>query len=178
MEVLLISTQFIKDNSVIDSNIDDKIIANTIMFVQESTIQEILGTNLLNKLTADAGSGTLTGLYKTLVDDYVRWTLLYYTVAELLEPLQYRITNKGVVSKDSESRSVSVSSELLYKLKDSYMQKAEYYSEKTKRFLIKNYNSLPELINTDITDVRPFKARNTSGVLLYNGKKKYYDTHN
>jgi hypothetical protein len=178
MEVLLISTQFLKDNSVIDSNIDDKIIANTIMFVQESKIQEILGTNLLNKLTADAGSGTLTGLYKTLVDDYVRWTLLYYTVAELLEPLQFRITNKGIVTKDSESRSTSVSSELLYKLKDSYLQKAEYYSEKTQKFLLKNYNSLPELVNIDITDVRPFKDRNTAGVLLYNGKNKYYDIHN
>lgn len=178
MKVLLISTHFIKNNSVIDDNIDDKIIANTIMFVQESTMQEILGTKLLDKITADVEAGTLTGLYKTLVDDYVRWTLLYYTVAELLEPLQFRITNKGVVTKDSESRSTSVSSELLYKLKDSYLQKAEYYSEKTKKFLLKNYNSLPELVNIDITDVRPFKARNTSGVLLYNGKKRYYDTHN
>jgi hypothetical protein len=172
MEILLISTHFLKDNSVIDSNIDDKIIANTIMFVQESKIQEILGTNLLNKLTNDAGSGILTGLYKTLVDDYVRWTLLYYTVAELLEPLQYRITNKGVVTKDSESRSTAVNPDFIYKLKDSYLQKAEYYSEKTKNFLIKNYNSLPELINTDITDVRPLKDRNTAGVLLYNGKNK------
>ena len=178
MEILLISTQFLKDNSVIDNNIDDKIIANTIMFVQESTMQEILGTKLLDKITADVEAGTLTGLYKTLVDDYVRWTLLYYTVAELLEPLQFRITNKGIVTKDSESRSTSVSSELLYKLKDSYLQKAEYYSAKTKKFLLKNYNSLPELVNTDISDVRPFKARNTSGVLLYNGKKRYYDTHN
>lgn len=178
MEVLLISTQFIKDNSVIDNNIDDKIIANTIMFVQESTIQEILGTKLLDKITADVEAGTLSDIYKTLVDDYVRWTLLYYTVAELLEPLQFRITNKGVVTKDSESRSTAVNPDFIYKLKDSYLQKGEYYSEKTKRFLIKNYNSLPELVNTDITDVRPFKARNTSGVLLYNGKKKYYDTHN
>lgn len=178
MEVLLISTQFIKDNSVIDNNIDDKIIANTIMFVQESTMQEILGTKLLDKITSDVEADNLSGIYKTLTDDYIRWTLLYYTVAELLEPLQFRITNKGVVTKDSESRSTTVSSNFIYKLKDSYLQKAEYYSEKTKKFLIKNYNTIPELINTDITDVRALKDRNTAGVLLYNGKKNYYDTHN
>lgn len=172
MEVLLISTQFIKDNSVIDNNIDDKIIANTIMFVQESTMQEILGTKLLDKIISDVEADNLSGIYKTLADDYIRWTLLYYTVAELLEPLQFRITNKGVVTKDSESRSTSVSSDFIYKLKDSYLQKAEYYSEKTKKFLIKNYNTIPELINTDITDVRPLKDRNTAGILLYNGKNK------
>jgi len=59
---LFITEQFIKDNTLIDGNVDMKYITITIADAQRMHILPILGTALYNELDAQIVAGTLTVL--------------------------------------------------------------------------------------------------------------------
>ena len=92
--VLLISAEILKDRTGIHSNIDDKLLYPEIKAAQDMYIHPILGTNLYNKIINDVDAGTITGDYKSLLDDYIIDCLIYYVLSGLPEALSYQFWNK------------------------------------------------------------------------------------
>lgn len=101
--ILFISEQKLKDTSFLSDNVDPKQLLPTVKAVQDRYIHPMLGTALYLKLQADVAAGTVAGVYKTLLDDYITDALVWYTLAEMPMPLQYKLVNKGVITRTGEA---------------------------------------------------------------------------
>jgi len=146
--VLLISVDIIKDRTAIHDNIDEKLIYPEIKMAQDMYIHPILGTALYDKIVGDINaSGTTTGYYKTLLDNYIIDALLYYVLAALPQALSFQFWNKGVVRKQGDSTELPALSELV-DLSNNYRTKAEWYAERLTLYLKQNASStvLPEYL--------------------------------
>lgn len=136
--VLLISVQILKDRTAIHTNIDEKLLYPEIKAAQDMYIHPILGTALFDKIVNDIDTtGTTTGDYKTLLDNYIVDCLMYYVLAGLPMGISFQFWNKGVVRKQGDSTELPSMGELI-DLSNHYRQKADWYAERLKNYLIAN----------------------------------------
>ena len=77
---LFISRTDLVKNSIIDGNVDTDKFIQFIKIAQQIDIQNLLGTDLYNKISQDIIDDTLTGNYLTLVNTYVQPTLIWLVV--------------------------------------------------------------------------------------------------
>lgn len=138
---LMILPALLKDRTGIHTNIDEKLIYPEIKAAQDMFILPLLGSTLFNKILTDIKAGTLTGAYKTLVDDYLIDTLCNYVLSELPEGLNYQFWNKGVSQKTTDNSNNPSMSEM-YAVMSRYKNRAEHYSKRCRMYLIQNGPSL------------------------------------
>jgi Fe-S oxidoreductase len=70
-QVILLSEATLKQRSILQDNVDMKVVSPAILDVQEEYILPILGTSLYNDLLEQVKTNTLTPDYRTLLDDYI-----------------------------------------------------------------------------------------------------------
>lgn len=137
--VLLISVEILKERTDIHGNVDPKLIYPHIKYVQDAFVKPILGTALFDKLQSLIDDGTITDAgnadYKLLLDEYLIDTLIWYVKSELQVDISFQTWNKGVVRKQGENTEMPTMSELL-DLAGRYKNKAEYYANRMKLFII------------------------------------------
>jgi len=142
--VLLISEDILKDRTTIHSNIDAKLLFPEIKAAQDMYIHPILGSALYNRIVDDIdSSGTTTGVYKDLLDDYIIDCLLYYVLSGLPEALSFQFWNKGVVRKTGDNTDLPSMSELA-DISNKYRVRAEWYAERLNKYLKQNSSTFPE----------------------------------
>ena len=159
---LFISRTDLVKNSIIDGNTDTDKYIQFIRIAQEIEIQNYLGTDLYNKISADIIAGTLTGDYLNLVNDYVQPMLIWWAQVSYLPYAAYQIKNGGVfkhTSENSESVSKSEVDYLVGKARDT----AEYYTRRFIDYMSFNDNLFPEYRSNSDSDVYP------SNDSLFNG---------
>jgi len=165
-KILFISESFVKDNSVLDENIDVKIIRPTIYDAQRDYIKPILGTDLYDKVISDIAGSTLAGDYLTLVDDYIADCLLKWVIFEINIVGLYKYRNKSVSKQTSEnSQPVDYTGQRY--LMDSWKAKAETRSQDITDYLCANSDLFPEyLSNSDDDDIYPNQYNYTTSIYL------------
>jgi hypothetical protein len=159
---LFISRTDLVKNSIIDGNTDTDKFIQFIKIAQEIEVQNYLGTDLYNKISADIVAGTLTGDYLNLVNDYVQPMLIWWAQVSYLPYAAYQIKNGGVfkhTSENSESVSKSEVDYLVGKARDT----AEYYTRRFIDYMSFNDNLFPEYRSNSDSDVYP------SNDSLFNG---------
>jgi len=107
---LFISRTDLVKNTILDGNVNTDKLLQFVKISQQITIQNYLGTDLYNKISADIIAGTLSGNYLSLVQDYVQPMLIHYAMMEYLPFSAYQIKNGGI-SKHTSENSESVSKE-------------------------------------------------------------------
>jgi hypothetical protein len=179
--VLLLSVEILKDRTGIHDNIDPKLLYPEIKTAQDMYIEPILGTSLFNKIITEVEAGSITGDYKTLLDDYIIDTLLNYTMAGLPDAISFQFWNKGVVRKQGDNTELPDMSDLV-DIMNKYRVRAEWYAERLNRRLktIATSEVLPEYLsgNNTLSDIQP---ENTSYTMpIYLGKSRYrsFDSDN
>lgn len=169
-KVYLISEAYIVDNSTIDANVEPSLYTNAIIEAQEIHLRPLLGTHLYDKIITDVAAGTITGVYKTLLDDYCQKVVCYWTIYESLPTIRFKIKNKGVVQQNSDN---SVQPELIdfQYLTDKVKNKAEYYNQRVIDYLkTQGSNVFPELNqNNDYDDQQPQSTSYDTGIFLGDG---------
>ena len=100
---LFISTTDLKKNSIIDGNVDIDKMIQFVKVAQQIDIQNLLGTDLYNKISQDIIDDTLTGNYLTLVNTYVQPCLIWFAQMNYIPFAAYTITNKSVLKHSSET---------------------------------------------------------------------------
>ena len=166
--ILFISEQLIKDRTVANDNIDTKLINPSIKYCQDVFIEPILGTTLFKKIRDDIDTtGTTTGNYKILLDDYITDCLLYYVLSELPIPLSVKFRNKGVMQQSSDN-SISQDFDDLVKLSNWYRNKAEMYAQRAIKYLKENDTLFTEYLNyeTDLDDIKPISRGYQTSIYL------------
>lgn len=176
--VLLISDEILKDRTSIHGNIDPKLLYPEIKASQDMYIHPILGTALYDKIIDDVDAGTITGDYKSLLDDYIVDCLLYYVLASLPEALSYQFWNKGVIRKQGDNTELPSLSELI-DIANKYRIRAEFYSERLNKYLKQNATEslFPEYLQpgSGVDTILPETNSYTMPIWLGNSECINYD---
>ena len=163
---LLIDMDYIKDNSILDDNVDERLMVDALWTAQREYILPILGTDLFNDIISKAAAGTLAGNDLILVNTYIAPCLLKYLVFEMTPILAYKYRNKGVVQQTSEN-SQATSFDDLNHLLNRWRDKAEMFAEDIINYLCANSTLFPlYCTNSDADDIHPSKTGFTGGLFL------------
>jgi len=144
--VYLISVTYLKDNTPINENLDDKLLKSSIKEAQEIYIRDVIGSGIYDELQDQAYNGTLTADNTTLLDSYIAPCLKYYTLTESMLPMTFKFMNKSVASRNSENATAITPQELSL-IEQRYRDKAEYYAERLRDFLKENPTLYPKYLN-------------------------------
>jgi hypothetical protein len=156
MKALFINKTDLVKNTAISGSMDlDKLI-HFIKIAQDIHVQTVLGTNLYDKLQDDIVANTLTGHYATLVETYIKPTLVQWSFMEFLPFAAYTVGSKGVFKKTSENGENPEPSEI-DKMKEATRDIANHYSMRLVDHLRHHaHDRYPEYIQTtEDDDMRP-----------------------
>jgi hypothetical protein len=156
---LFINRTDLVKNSILDGNVDTDKFIQFIKVAQQIDIQNLLGTDLYNKISADitsgAGGGTgLTGNYLTLVNTFVQPTLIWFAQMNYIPFAAYSIKNGGVFKGSSETAETVNKNEVDY-LVDKAREYANYYSTRLVDYLQFNTGLFPEYNSNTDNDIHP-----------------------
>ena len=133
-----------KTNSNLGDNVWGKFLLPAIRESQDIYLQQIIGSALYESILEKIKDGSLVDPYKELVDDYVRWFLLYQVLSDVIDILDVKLANLGTVrSRDEYVDSISDGER--DRLRQNYQYKADFYCKRMQEFLLNNRNAFPEL---------------------------------
>ena len=164
--VLFISTVYLKKNTIIESNVEDHILTPNILKAQVIEIQNVIGTSLYDALIVRVIAGTVTGNYKTLMDDYIAPSLSEWSLYYALPAISMRLENSSIVMKDTEN-STPVSLDDVKYLRNDIRNTSEFLSDRLSKYLCANASSFPEFRDESESDeVHPSSNNFFSGIYL------------
>ena len=165
-KVLFLSVDYLRDNTVINGDVDSELLEPFIMSAQNVHIETVVGTNLYNSIIADIEADTLTGVDKDLVDNYLQPALVQWSLYEALPFINYKLTNKSIATKNSDNSDPVQLDELHY-LRTNVRDVAEYMSERATKFLKNNTDLYPLFLeNYECDEIKPNKSNYYSGIIL------------
>ena len=167
---LFINRTDLVKNSILDGNVDTDKFIQFIKVAQQIDIQNLLGTDLYNKISADITSGAsggtgLTGNYLNLVNNYIQPTLIWFAQMNYIPFAAYSITNKGVLKGTSEQSETVNKNEVDY-LVAKAREYANYYSTRLVDHLVFNSDLFPEYNTSSDDDISPDTDTTFKGIVL------------
>ena len=168
-KALFVSIRDIKQKSIISGNVDPDKIIQFVEVAQDTHIQNYLGGKLYKKMQelivnntiGDAGNSD----YKTLLDDYIKPMLIWFTQADYMPFAAFQISNGGVYKHRSES-SDNVSMDELNMLAGRALETAEFYTRRFMDYMDHNSTLYPEYTSTANEDMNPDRDVNFGGIYL------------
>lgn len=137
----LVTAQEIIDATIIGGDVDLDKYTYSIDNTEIMVIEPLLGTELFDKIKLENDNNTITGLYLTLLDDYIKPILKYQTASEYIEVCNYQLTNSGLLKNSPQEKEV-VNLEEIEKLSGKYSSISQMYIERFNKWIAKN--TLPE----------------------------------
>lgn len=148
--ILLISEDYIKSNSVIDQNLSGHFLFPAILSAQDIELVQTIGQNLVDVLKDMVAEHTIEQNpdYQVLLDDYVQQFLLYQVLSKVVIPVSYKIANAGVVNV-SDDKLENTEFKTIALLKEYYNNEANVYKQRLQHYLCHNRSKYPELSGCD-----------------------------
>tara|TARA_R110000824_G_scaffold51729_7_gene144046 strand:+ start:172 stop:681 length:510 start_codon:yes stop_codon:yes gene_type:complete len=165
-KVLFLSVDYLRDNTVINGDVDSELLEPYILMAQNIHMEACLGTKIYKDLIDTIAALSVNN--KILMDDYIQPALLQWSLYESLPFINYRLTNKAISTKSSDN-SDPVSLDELHYLREAVKNAAEYLSERITVHLKANTDIYPlYLTNGDSCDnILPNKTNYNSGIVFY-----------
>ena len=163
---LFIKRSDLVNNTALSGNVDTDKFIQFVKIAQDIHIQNYLGTDLYEKISADIVANTLAGDYLALVNDYIQPMLIHFAMVEYLPFAAYTIANGGVYKHNSENSSLALKEEI-----DSLIAKerdyAEYYTQRFIDYMSFNAPSkFPEYYSNNNEEIYPDKNALFNGWML------------
>lgn len=151
----IISEEKLREFTDINDNLDSKLIKNAVREAQDIYLQRLTGTSLYEYILEQIDADTLSGNYKTLVDDFIQPMLIYAAYWEALDAIYTRPRNNGLIQPTGGENSEKADATMYNRKRQMCENKMEYYSERLTNYLIQNQNDFPQL-----NDNGPFWKQN------------------
>lgn len=155
-KVLLIKREDLIKFTKASGNIDSDKLMQYISIAQDIRLQDLLGTDLLEKLQSDVSGSTLSGNYLTLVQEYVKPVLIHWSMVEAIPMLALTIGNGGIYRHEPEA-GTPLDAEEIRDLVDAEKRRAVYYSDRLVDYLSHNSDLFPEYTSNTNEDISPRK---------------------
>lgn len=133
-QITFISTTELKDNSIIQSNVSEKILNQAILEFQELELEPLLGMTLYRRLSNEVVKTTIDKEYFMSDDDselmrYISKYLVYGALTYSFNELHYQVSNKGI-HKLTDGNSQTGSDRDISTLKSTYDNKLALYKSR------------------------------------------------
>jgi len=165
-KALFISVDDLKKKSIIDGNVDSDKILQFIEVAQDTQIQNYLGGNLYKKmqnLIVDAEINDVGNVnYKTLLDDYIKPMLIWYSQSAILPFMLFQVKNGGIYKHTSDNGQTIDKTELDYIIQRT-RDNAEFYAKRFLDYMCANSTLYTEYITNSNGEMYPDKDVNYSG---------------
>ena len=138
-----ITTEELKQDGFINKNLEEEYLNTAVDEAQLIWLKEILGDSLYDTLDAKKQANTLDGIYKELMDNYIKIYLKYKVCSLLCVPLTFKLRNAGVVSQYSPEINTTTMEDTKY-LEEFYRGKADFFANRISKFLQINHKDIPE----------------------------------
>ena len=161
-ELLFIQPEEITKTTVLGGNVDVDKYMFCIINTQVSVIEPLLGTELYDKIIADVTGATITGLYLTLYNEFVKPITKNEALAEYIEIASYSVSNAGVYKNTPENAEIVDKDEAQY-LSSKYHALAQMYVQRFNKWICKNTITEYKLYQDE---VNAQKIKTTSGWYL------------
>lgn len=167
-KTLFISEQTLKDNSIINDNVDMLLLNPIITLVQEIQIERLLGSSLYVHLQDAIQSETLNDDELFLLEAYIQPCMIWGILKEAPIYMTYKFAGKGIEKMNSDNSQPAGRDELEM-LADMANSKFGYYSERLIKYLIFNQSKYPNYNRIDSPDdVLPKRNGYRSRIALSN----------
>ncbi len=180
-KTLFIDYAHLVKNTPIKGTVNEAMVDSILPMVQDMTMEPILGTTLYNKLKSDIEATlTVSGDYKTLLDDYINPCLVWWCTSNLIPYMTFSFSNKGLVEQGSDN-STPIDTEKILRVTRQTKSSAEWYSQRLIDYLCANTDLFPEYsqsLNDD--DIAPKNSGYSSPFYIpgRSGNIKTYDRGN
>lgn len=141
--IFLTTEQKILDKTPMDKNLLSANLKPAIILSQKINVTNLCGDRLLNKIYADISGNTLSGNYRTLVNDYLVDMVTYWSVYYALTDMLATLGNRGLQVESSENSS-SADISRYRELRSNFRDIAETFSQRATDWLWKNSSLFPE----------------------------------
>ena len=176
--ILMCDTKDLKDLGFLSEELDELLVPNAIQYVQDSKIQNILGTELYQTLLVEINKKVDDNLYEIpekytiLLYNYIFNALGYFVQSELYLPMTNKLRNKGLLNTSDDKVTpidyATIKSSITY-----YNDRGEFYLDQLSRYILQNVTLYPEYTTADCRDkISNERAFNSP---IYFGRKKTFD---
>ncbi|MFT3912234.1 MAG: hypothetical protein QM737_22595 [Ferruginibacter sp.] len=116
--ILLIPASKVKQQTIIESNVDDEMIANITFQVQEMQLKPVLGKELYDTLLTEVlnqiedSNYEIPEQYQNLLSIYIKPFLLTAITSEFAFVNSYKVTNKGLLKMNDNSANAVSAAEI------------------------------------------------------------------
>jgi hypothetical protein len=165
--VYIISSDYLKENTAIDPNVDAEELMNLIYKTQGIVIEAICGTALYRDILANGSANTLSPAYLNLLDVYLKPCLAEWTYYYSLPNLWAKTTNKSVSTSNSDNAN-PISLEDLKYIREGIRDVAEFLESKAIKYLKANPDTFPLYLNagSNTDTVHPRNNSLFSGIMI------------
>lgn len=173
----LISTKVLKEQSIINSNVDDSLLHNAIWEAQNIEIQQLLGSQLYNKIIElvdeDEINNSEYADYKYLLDEYIQNVIVYAATQRAAVYIRIKVMNKSVTAQNSENSNPVDLSELQF-LMDHVKNDMEFFSKRLQDYLIANSELFPEYKVCNCGSLEPQSHVYRTSLVIPNRRDTHY----
>ena len=166
-----ISIDEIKQNKVINANVDEEYIEPALKEAQDIYLREILGDSLYTAIEERINENTLADKYATLVEQYIKPYLENRMLSSLVIPISMKIRNAGVIQQFDQGFNTSNVKDVAY-LADYHKGKVEFYGNRLTAYLSKNASDFPEWVVSSENITNPTVSQTVGTIYLGNSKKR------
>ena len=162
---LLVTTDDLKNNTIIDGNVDTAKFIQFMRIAQEVHIQNYLGTSLYRSIQAKIIAGNLAGDYLDLVNNYLKDMVIYFAMVDYVPFSAFQISNGGVYKHRSENSDTATKEEI-DSLTEKYRQFAQFFTRRFLDYICDNSNLFPEYNSSTQSDMYPSTDADFTGWVL------------
>jgi hypothetical protein len=147
---LFINRNDIIKNSPLQGAIDADALLPFCRTAQDKYLKNLLGTVLFDYLQAQITAntfGSLSSYYQDLMDDHIKYTLLWYACVEYIPFSSVQFKANGAVKQQSEQGIAPAKSEIDYLLNKA-LNNADYYALRLQNYLIAYSNNIPQYLES------------------------------
>lgn len=143
--IYFISEKTLREESLINDNVDSSFILSAIRTAQDINLQEVIGTALFNSLKDQVVTGTFKSpYYERLMDEFIQPYLVNQIMSAIVIPIHYKFRNAGIVTNNDQHFQSSQLKDVEY-VKTHYEHLAVFNANRIVEFLINNKEQFDEI---------------------------------
>lgn len=153
--VLLINRDDVMQLTSMSGNVDTTKLLPQIKTAQDVHLQTAIGTKLMNKLQTLVAAGVpYPEPYNTLLKSYVKPTLVFWTMWDFVQFMQYSLSNGGIYKHTSDNAE-TLTTEEMNALVQRFKDKAIFYAARMDDYLCDSSSDFPEYYGGTSPEMSP-----------------------